>query len=361
MPETSAEDDAKHMRAALALARKGWGGTAPNPMVGALVVRGGTVVGRGYHARYGGSHAERVALGEAGDRARGGTLYVTLEPCAHSGRQPPCADAVLSSGIARAVVATRDPNPVAAGGIPRLRAGGIDVTVGVEEEAARELNAPFFHSFRSDRPWVTLKLAVSVDGAIADATGSPGWLTGERARRAVHRLRAGHDAIAVGIGTAIADDPLLTVRHGTPPRVPPRRVVFDRTLRLPPSSRLVRSVADAPVVVVTARADPARAAALARHGVSVLEATDTAAALRALRALGVRSLLVEGGAGLAASLVSSDLVDRLIIIRAPLLLGGGALGAFSRMPGFSLRDAPTLRLLGQRVLGPDVLTTYALR
>lgn len=359
MTDISADDDAKYMRSALALASKGRGRTAPNPMVGALVVRGGTIVGRGHHAAFGGEHAERIALREAGDRARGATLYVTLEPCTHTGKQPPCVEAVLASGIVRVVLAVRDPNPAAGGGVERLRAAGIEVMVGPEEAAVRELNAPFFHSFASDRPWVTLKLAVSVDGAIADAVGSPGWLTGERARRAVHRLRAGHDAVAIGVGTAIADDPLLTVRHGPAPRVMPVRVVFDRTLRLPPDSRLVRTAAEAPLVVVAERPDAQRRAVLTRAGVTVVDAVDAPDALRLLRARGILSLLTEGGAGLAGSLIAADVVDRLIIIQAPRLLGGGALGAFSRVPGFSLRSAPRLRVLGRRELGPDVMTTYA--
>lgn len=361
MTDISADHDATHMRTALALASEGWGRTAPNPMVGALVVRGGTIVGRGHHAAFGAEHAERMALREAGDRARGATLYVTLEPCTHTGKQPPCVEAVLASGVARVVVALRDPNPVAAGGVERLRASGVEVTVGVESEEARELNAPFIHSFASDRPWVTLKLAVSVDGAIADAARSPGWMTGERARRAVHRLRAAHDAVAIGVGTAIADDPLLTVRHGPAPRVTPTRIVFDRTLRLPPDSRLVRTAAEAPVVVVAERPDAHRRAVLTSAGVTVVDAAGVLDALRMLRVRGIVSLLAEGGAGLAGSLIAADVVDRLIIIQAPLLLGGGALGAFSRVPGFSLASAPKLRVLGRRELGPDVMTTYAMR
>ncbi|NUQ19755.1 MAG: bifunctional diaminohydroxyphosphoribosylaminopyrimidine deaminase/5-amino-6-(5-phosphoribosylamino)uracil reductase RibD, partial [Gemmatimonadaceae bacterium] len=200
------------MRRALALARRGWGQTAPNPMVGAVVVRDGEVVGEGYHARAGEEHAERIALTAAGARARGATLYLTLEPCNHTGRQPPCAPMVAAAGLRRVVIAARDPNPEAAGGIELLERAGVEVVVGVEEDAARELNAAFFHRFASDRPWVILKLAVSLDGAIADAARSRGWLSGRAARREVHRLRAGCDAIAVGIGTAIADDPLLTVR-----------------------------------------------------------------------------------------------------------------------------------------------------
>ncbi|MBA3671271.1 MAG: bifunctional diaminohydroxyphosphoribosylaminopyrimidine deaminase/5-amino-6-(5-phosphoribosylamino)uracil reductase RibD, partial [Gemmatimonadaceae bacterium] len=220
------------MRRALALAMRGWGRTAPNPLVGAVVVRDGEIVGEGWHAEYGGDHAEVTALRSAGALARGATMYVTLEPCNHHGLTGPCSDAVVIAGISRVVVATSDQNPVAAGGAARMRAGGTDVEFGVEEDAALELNAPFLHSLRSDRPFVQLKVALSLDGAIADASRRPGWLTGTAARLEVHRLRAGADAIAIGIGTALADDPQLTVRDVPLPRVPPLRVIFDGTARL---------------------------------------------------------------------------------------------------------------------------------
>ncbi|MGH7632905.1 MAG: bifunctional diaminohydroxyphosphoribosylaminopyrimidine deaminase/5-amino-6-(5-phosphoribosylamino)uracil reductase RibD, partial [Gemmatimonadaceae bacterium] len=212
------------MRRALALARRGWGQTAPNPLVGAVIVRDGRTVGEGYHARYGAPHAEIMALRAAGEGARGATMFVTLEPCAHHGHTPPCADALLAAGIVRVVVAARDPNPVAAGGVERLQAAGVTVDVGLEGAVAQEMNAAFLHAFSAIRPWVTLKLAVSLDGAIADAAGRSRWITGERARRVVHRLRAQSDAIAVGIGTVLADDPALTVRDAPAPRVAPLRV-----------------------------------------------------------------------------------------------------------------------------------------
>jgi diaminohydroxyphosphoribosylaminopyrimidine deaminase/5-amino-6-(5-phosphoribosylamino)uracil reductase len=194
-PAVDARDSA-FMRRALDLAARGWGQTAPNPMVGAVVVRDGVVVGEGYHARYGGDHAEIAALRAAGGLARGATVYVSLEPCAHHGKTPPCADALIAAGVARVVAAADDPNAKAGGGADRLRAAGVDVDVGVEEDAARELNAPFFHAFASaDRPWVIVKLALSVDGAIADARRSAGWLTGPEARREAHALRARHDAV----------------------------------------------------------------------------------------------------------------------------------------------------------------------
>ena len=360
MSDAAGDADARFMRRAIALARRGWGRTAPNPMVGAVVVRDGAIVGEGYHAEYGGPHAERVALAAAGERARGATLYVTLEPCNHTGKQPPCAPAVVESGVRRVVIAARDPNPDAAGGIATLERSAIAVDVGIEEAAARELNAPFFHRFASDRPWVVVKLALSLDGAITDATRGAGWLTGAAARREVHRLRANSDAVAVGLGTALADDPQLTVRGVRKPRVAPRRVVFDREARLPLDSRLVRGAADAPVLVVSDGSAAAREEALAAAGVHVLRAAGTAEALRALKAQGVDSLLVEGGAGLVGALLQAEVVDRLIIFRAPVLLGAGALGAFSRAPSHPLEAAPRLRIVETRRLGDDEMTTYAL-
>ncbi|MDQ2768780.1 MAG: bifunctional diaminohydroxyphosphoribosylaminopyrimidine deaminase/5-amino-6-(5-phosphoribosylamino)uracil reductase RibD, partial [Gemmatimonadota bacterium] len=238
------------MRRALELARMGWGQTAPNPMVGAVVVRNGEIVGEGHHTRFGAAHAEIEALRVAGARAESATVYVTLEPCAHEGKTPPCANALVAARVARVVIAVCDPNPAAAGGAEVLRAAGIAVTTGVVESEARELNAPFFHSFTETRPWITLKLAVSLDGALADATGRSRWITGDESRRTVHEMRAGSDAIGVGIGTVLADDPSLTVRDAPAPRVPPSRVVFDRAARLPATSTLAKTARDVPTIVV---------------------------------------------------------------------------------------------------------------
>ncbi len=232
-------------------------------MVGAVVVRDDEVVGEGWHAEYGGPHAEVMALNAAGVRARGSTVYVTLEPCAHTGNTPPCTDALVRAGVSRVVCAVRDPNPVAAGGTRRLEEAGVEVAVGLEESEALELNAPFFHALTSTRPFITLKLATSIDGAIADASGRSQWLTGAAARRYVHRLRAGHDAIAVGAGTAIADDPSLTVRTGRRPRVAPTRIVFDRRARLPLTSALVRTAGGLRTIVVVADASSGQARSLA--------------------------------------------------------------------------------------------------
>lgn len=355
--------DSAFMRRALDLAQLGWGQTAPNPMVGAVVIRGGVVVGEGYHARYGGDHAEVAALRAAGPLARGATVYVSLEPCTHFGKTPPCADALISAGVSRVVAAVRDPSRVARAGADRLRDAGIEVLMGVEESAARELNAPFFHAFVSDRPWITLKLAISIDGAITNATRTAGWLTGPESRREVHRLRAGSDAVAVGSGTALADDPRLTVREAPLPRVPPRRVVFDSELRLPLSSRLVRTAREVPTTVVTTRRTQSaadRAPALEAAGVGIMSADSLGAALRALRTDGVRSVLVEGGARLAGSLLTEGAVDRLIIFQAPVVLGPGSLSVFSGTPEIAPPSAQRLEVINRATFGDDLMTVYAL-
>jgi len=356
---SAAPDDGAWMRRALALAERGWGQTAPNPMVGAVVVRDGIVVGEGWHAHFGGPHAEIEALRAAGERARGATLYVSLEPCNHFGKTPPCTDAILAAGVHRVVAACADPSPIARGGADRLREAGVEVTLGVEEAAARELNAAFFHTLSSDRPFVQLKLALSLDGALADHSRQPGWLTGELARREVHRMRAGSDAVAVGIGTALADDPELTVRHAPPPRVAPTRIVFDTSARLPRTSRLAQTASQLPVIVVCWAPEPAHAAALEHTGVTLLHAATSRDALVALRERGVRSLLVEGGAALASAFLQEALVDRLVIFRAPLVLGSGALNAFGSLPPTRAGDALRWRLLRTQRFEDDEMSVYA--
>ena len=310
------------MERALELAHFGWGQTKPNPMVGAVVVRENEIVGEGFHSRAGEPHAEIIALKKAGDKSKGATLYVTLEPCNHHGRTPPCTNAIIAAGIETVVAALGDPNPEAAGGAAKLRESGIEVVLGVLELEARELNAAFLASFSLDRPWVTLKLAVSLDGAIADAKRSQGWLTGAQARTEVQRLRAISDAVAVGIATAIADDPLLTARMDPSPVTQPTRIVFDRHARLSALSGLARTAREVPTIIVTTSRTKLPAG-LANAGVEGLQAYDILDALRKLKARGIHSLLVEGGAGLAASVLAAECVDRLIICQAPIVLGAG--------------------------------------
>ena len=353
-------DDVRFMRRALELAERGAGRVSPNPKVGAVIVRHGNIVGEGWHAEYGHAHAEIAALQNAARQARGATAYVSLEPCNHTGKTGPCSAALIDAGVARVVFAARDPNPKAAGGASRLESVGIEVCSGVLEQEALDQNAPFFFAARgADRPFVTLKLAVSIDGAIVDASRQPGWLTGTDARNTVHVLRAGSDAIAVGIGTAIADDPALTVRHAIAPRRPPLRVIFDRTAKLPTEGQLVRTARDLPVLVFTDGSNPAAEAELTRGGVEIVSVTATVSALRHLGTRGIRHLLVEGGAGLGSSLLEAGLVDRLVIFQVPVILGAGALSAFAAYPPQRAGVAPRYRVVERTALGADLMTVYA--
>ncbi len=348
------------MRLALALAERGAGQVSPNPKVGAVIVLGDQVVGEGWHTRFGEAHAEVHALAQAGEQARGATMYVTLEPCNHHGKTPPCTEAILAAGVRRVVYAVPDPNAEAAGGAARLAAAGIELLPGVCEHEAALLNAPFLHAARgADTPFVTLKLATSIDGAIVDATRQRGWITGPPALEAVHHLRADADAIGIGIGTALADDPLLNVRLAPTPRVAPRRIIFDRRARLPLASQLVRTARDIPVTVITDGSQPTREAALAERGVEVLVAPLVAEAFRTLRQQGVRHLLVEGGSVVASDLLDAGLVHHLIIFQAPVILGTGAVPAFAAYPSQGAAVAPRLRVLERRVYGDDLMTRYA--
>jgi diaminohydroxyphosphoribosylaminopyrimidine deaminase/5-amino-6-(5-phosphoribosylamino)uracil reductase len=332
-------------------------------MVGAVVVADGQVVGEGYHAHYGGPHAEVMALERAGVLARGATVYVSLEPCAHHGKTPPCADALIAAQVGRVVVAAPDPSRTARGGAERLRRAGIPVDFGVEEQAALELNAAFFNAVASARPWVTLKLALSADGGIADPTGARRWITGVESRVEVHRMRANSDAIAVGIGTVLADDPALTVRDAPAPRIAPKRVVYDSALRTPLAATVLRTARDVETILVArpgASAD--RIAAVEEAGATVLLAPTLEDSLRALRERGVRSLFVEGGARLAGAFLTEGLVGRLVIFRAPVELGSKALKAFASAPdGFEASlGGGRYRVVDQRRFGDDTMTVYAL-
>ena len=345
------------MRHALDLAWRGWGRVHPNPLVGAVVLDGGEVVGEGWHAEYGAQHAEPIALAAAGARARGATLVVTLEPCAHQGQQPPCVDAILRAGIRRVVAALPDPNPVAAGGAARLREAGIPVELGPERDAAEAQNAAFLHGLSNpERPFVALKLATSLDGRIADLEGRSRWISGSEARGYVHWLRAGFDAIGVGGRTARADDPSLTVRGAVTPRVPPGRVIFDAAADLPGSLGLVRSASELPTFVVASRQAPAaRLTALERAGVRVVAAPSLSEGLAALRAAGIGSLLVEGGGRLAGALIGNGLCDRFYWIQSPVWLGDRGVPAVAGLPSEPIARAERWRTVERRVLGQDTL------
>ncbi len=352
--------DRRFMRRALALALRGRGTTAPNPMVGAVVVRDARIVGEGFTQPAGGAHAEVRALAAAGELACGATVYVTLEPCNATGRTPPCVDALIAAGVARVVFAAGDPHPVMGGGAERLRAAGIEVVSGIEAVAARDQNPAFHHQFSSDRPYVTLKLARTIDGAIADSRRVTGWLTGQAARREVHRQRADHDAVAVGVGTVIADDPQLSVRGVPSPPCAPARVVFDRMARIPLSSTLVRSAAASPVLVMVEQPGDVAAEALQAAGVELIQAPGLRAQLQALHDRGIRSLYCEGGATLADALLADGLVDRLIIFTAPVRLGADAVRPLQAGAPVMLDAAARYRLVAHRRLGDDLMAIYDL-
>lgn len=320
------------MRKAIGLAERGRGTTSPNPMVGALVVDGdGVVVGRGAHLVAGGPHAEVVALEDAGARATGATLYCTLEPCSHTGRTGPCAPLVAESGIRRVVVAMEDPNPLVNGrGLAHLRARGVEVVSGVEREAAERQNVVFLTGILQRRPFVVMKVALSVDGCVAAAAGERTPLTGPVANRRVQRQRAEVDAVGVGSGTILADDPLLTARGVYRSRAL-TRVIFDRRLRTPPSARVLSTLVNGPVIIVCSaeseRREPGRAAALKAAGASLLvpERDDLPSAFRALFDKGVTSIVVEGGAALHRSMFETDMVDAAQVYITPHRLGPGGL------------------------------------
>ncbi len=346
--------EADAMRRALALAWKGWGRVHPNPLVGAVVLQGRKVAGEGYHAEFGGLHAEPAALQQAGDGARGATLVVTLEPCAHQGQQPPCTDAIIAAGIGRVVIAQRDPNPLAAGGVALLRSRGLEVEIGLLGEEACRQNAIFLHRVRNqERPFVALKLATSIDGRIADPRGGSQWISGEPARAWTHWLRAGFDALGVGAHTAMVDDARLTVRGDLTPRIPPRRVIFDRGGRLSNALRLWQEAP--PPVIVTGGAPADTLAAWQARGAEVIVAGEPEEALKALRQAGITSLLVEGGGRLAGALLRGGLVDRFYWVQAPLWLGEAGVPAYHSLPSPPLPGVERWQVAERRPLGQDTL------
>ncbi len=353
------------MRAALRLADSGTGATYPNPCVGAVIVRRGVVVGRGRSDVTGGPHAEVRALAEAGELARGATIYVTLEPCNHRGRTPPCVDALIAADIGRVVVGIEDPAPhVAGAGIRRLRRNGVTVEVGLLAERAREVHAHYLHHIATGRPFVTLKIATSLDGRIATANGDSKWITGEPARRSAHRLRARHHAIAVGAATVLADDPGLDVRlvRG----VDPHPIVFDPRLRVATCGRAFKLLRPGVLFLHTARASTRARAALAKSGADALElpeghgGIDIDAALERLGAREFRSLMVEGGGRLIGAFMRARAWQELWMYRAPIVLGEGR-PAVAGLELESVADAARLQLQWRRSLGDDELCVYAPR
>jgi len=358
------------MRAALALARRSLGRTWPNPAVGCVIVRDGQVIARGRTRDGGRPHAEADAIAEAtvsGQSLKGATAYVTLEPCSHHGRTPPCADALVASGVSRVVSALEDPDPRVKGqGHERLKAAGIAVEVGEGAAEAAEINAGFLLRIREGRPLFHLKIASSLDGRIATASGESKWITGEAARRDGHRLRAIHDAILVGAATATADDPDLTCRLPGLEGCSPVRIVLDSQARLSPMSKLATSARATPVWLVCTKSAPAdRRDALARLGVEILEVDsgsdrriDVSAAAQALGARGLTRVLVEGGGQVAASILKAGLVDGISSYRAGLVLGGDSRSAVGGMEFARLGSAPRFRLVSARQLQGDTLETW---
>ena len=368
-PADALQQDARFMALALALGRRGLGRTWPNPAVGAVIVKDGIIVGRGWTQPGGRPHAEIEALRRAGEAARGATLYVTLEPCSHYGKSPPCADAIIAAGVSRVVSALEDPNPEVAGaGHARLRAAGIAVDIGIGAEEARHDHAGHIRRMRDGRPHVILKLAVSADGKAGAPGRKPLAITGEAARERVHLLRAQSDAIMVGIGTALADDPMLTCRLPGMEKYSPVRVVLDSALRLPPASRLARSARDVPVWVVTG-GEASRAAedALLREGVTVLRAAqsdgrlDLAAVLKLMGARGVTRLMVEGGPTLAAALLAADLIDEAVLFQSSKVVGTDGVDALDGLPLTALTQSPRLKCVMSEPAGADTRLVFERR
>src|SRR5665213_583563 len=361
--------DRRFMELALTLGRRGQGRTWPNPAVGAVVVKDDVIVGRGWTQPGGRPHAEPEALRRAGEAARGATLYVTLEPCSHTGKSPPCADAIIAAGIARVVSAIEDPNPEVAGqGHARLRAAGITVDIGLCADEAAHDHAGHFRRIRDKRPHVILKLAVSADDKIGAAGRKSVAITGEAARARVHLLRAQCDAILVGIGTVRADDPLLTCRLPGMEARSPVRVVRDRALRLPGTSRLVHSARETPLWVMTSEiADAPAAMKLGAAGALVMRVAttatpppglDLAAVLHALAEQGITRLLVEGGARVASSFVAAGLVDEAWLLRGPDSVGADGVPALEALPLAAITQSPGFKLRASESLQNDTLTIY---
>lgn len=353
--------DQTYMQMALDLARQGWGWTSPNPMVGAVLVKDGRIIGQGYHSRCGDLHAERAALAACTEDPKGSTLYVTLEPCCHHGRQPPCTEAILEAGIARVVVGSGDPNPQVAGkGLGVLRASGVQVTEGVLEAECRALNDVFFHFISTGRPYAVLKYAMTLDGKLAAYTGASQWITGEEARRHVHQSRGRYRAILVGVGTVLADDPQLTCR--IPGGRNPLRIVCDTHLSTPLTAQVVRTAREVPTILATCVADPQAKAPYEDAGCRVLtlpereKKVDLNALWETLGREGVDSILLEGGSALHWSALEQGLVNKVQAYLAPKLLGGSTAKSPIGGQGFPHPDlavrlkSPVLTRLGDDFL-----------
>jgi diaminohydroxyphosphoribosylaminopyrimidine deaminase / 5-amino-6-(5-phosphoribosylamino)uracil reductase len=362
---TTAAHDIRRMTRALHLAARGRGRTSPNPMVGAVVVSRGRIVGEGFHRQAGGPHAEVIALQAAGPRAKGGTLYVTLEPCSHTDkRTPPCVPAILAAGIRRVVVAMRDPNPLVRGeGLRQLKRAGVRLSVGCLEKQAERLNDSYIHRMKTGRPLIVLKMAMTLDGKTATASGESQWITGPEARRHAHHLRSEVDAIMVGVNTVLSDNPQLTARLGRPIARQPLRIVMDSRLRTPLAATILsQRLRRGTVIATTGHAPRARLARFRRLGVQVLALSaergkvSLRACLKQLTKMGINHLLIEGGSELAASALRSGVVDRLRLYIAPRLLGGNdAKGIIGGSCPRNLARALSVSSLSVKKIGPDLV------
>ncbi|HAN55789.1 MAG TPA: bifunctional diaminohydroxyphosphoribosylaminopyrimidine deaminase/5-amino-6-(5-phosphoribosylamino)uracil reductase RibD [Betaproteobacteria bacterium] len=342
------------MAQALQLAERGVYSTSPNPRVGCVIVKDGRVVGQGWHQCAGEAHAEIHALKEAGDAARGATVYVTLEPCSHHGRTPPCAEALIAAGVARVVAAMQDPNPQVAGnGLALLEKAGIRTACGLLEDAARVLNVGFIKRMVIGHPWLRIKTASSLDGKTALSSGDSKWITSDAARQDVHRLRARSCAILTGIGTLLADDPQLNVRGVETPRQP-LKVVVDSRLNTPPTAQILR---DGNTLIVCAEPDAKRMAALERAGAEVICLPGVSALLSILARRGVNELLTEAGATLNGALIAAGFVDEWVMYVAPVLLGDGARGLFALPEPAQMQDRRALAIKDMRQIGADLRLT----
>jgi diaminohydroxyphosphoribosylaminopyrimidine deaminase / 5-amino-6-(5-phosphoribosylamino)uracil reductase len=360
--------DTAFMKTALILAGRGLGMVAPNPAVGCVIVSpDGNVVGRGWTQAGGRPHAETESLGRAGDKAQGGTAYVTLEPCDHQGQTPACSKAIIKAGIKRVVIACGDPDTRVAGkGVKRLREAGVDVTEGLLEAEARSLNAGFMMRLAKGRPLFTLKAATSLDGRIATRTGHSQWITGAEARAAGHRLRARHDAIMIGIGTALADAPQLTCRLPGMDTYSPRRIVADSSLQLPLSSPLVETAKELETIIMTVPGgNIGKIKDLKKKGVKVVEVPHSSsghpsavAMAEALGGQGLTRVLIEGGGKLAGSFMQAGLIDRVAWFHAPKIIGGDGVSSVAAFGVENLSDSPPYTRTGVTCWGEDVLETY---
>ncbi|MBN1524034.1 MAG: bifunctional diaminohydroxyphosphoribosylaminopyrimidine deaminase/5-amino-6-(5-phosphoribosylamino)uracil reductase RibD [Spirochaetales bacterium] len=355
------------MKMCFHLAKNALGYTSPNPLVGSVVVKNGIVAGKGFHAQAGADHAEIVSLKKAAGKAAGATLYVNLEPCSHHGRTPPCVDAIINAGISRVVIAIADPNPLVAGkGIQKLRAAGINVTVGILEDRARHLNEVFIKHITTRQPFIAVKAAASLDGRIATAAGHSQWITGEKSRQFGHSLRQKYDAILTGIGTVLADDPLLTVRLNSGKTRNPVRIVLDSRAEIPVESKLVKTAKEIQTIIaVTSEALPGKIKTLTKLGCQILLANgenrkiDLEDCVQKIENIGVTSILVESGGTLAASFMENLLFDKLYLFSAPLIIGGEKAPSFIMGKG-AVNLSQAIRLHRESIchLGDDLLCEY---